>query len=84
MVRILFGAATAVLSISPAFAQTSADAALASGIAPKEKVICKVEQPVGSRLGGRKVCRTVNEAADIRDQTRQKMDLSQRFYANGN
>jgi hypothetical protein len=83
MVRFLFAAAFAALATSPALAQTAADAALAAGIAPKEKVICKVEQPVGSRLGGRKVCRTVSEATDIRDQTRQKMDLTQRFYTNG-
>lgn len=83
MRRLFTIAALTFVATTPVAAQTSADAALAAGIAKKEKVRCTREQPVGSRLGGRKVCRTESESRDIREQTRQKMDQTQRFYTNG-
>lgn len=42
-----------------------------------DKMICKVEQPVGSRLGAKKVCMTSREWKDQEDDNRQALEKIQ-------
>lgn len=43
------------------------------------KLVCRrVEPPTGSRLGSRKVCATVKEWRDMRDQAQDELDKTQR------
>jgi hypothetical protein len=46
-------------------------AAAAPADAPKSKLVCKVQEEIGSRLARKKVCMTQEEWQDLRRETRQ-------------
>ena len=69
----LSGAATAqVTSI-----QSANPASKGSGKQDLNKVICEVNETTGTRLGARKVCKTVLEWQDLRAQTRTNVEKVQ-------
>ena len=44
---------------------------------PSDKMVCRVEQTVGSRLGAKKTCMTAREWKDLEDETRQAVEKFQ-------
>jgi hypothetical protein len=44
---------------------------------PLDKMICRYEETVGTRLGKHKVCATLREWKDQQDENRQEMDRIQ-------
>jgi hypothetical protein len=69
-------AVTALFLVSPAYA---AEAPAESRAAePKQRLICRTTEQLGSRLRKSKSCRTAREWADIRNQTQDKMVEMQR------
>jgi hypothetical protein len=73
-------AATAV----PAVAQTTAPAAQTQAAAPAkqdplDKIVCRYEETIGSRLKSHKVCATVRE---WREQQEENQDAVQRMQQN--
>ena len=69
------------LSSSAATAQVTS--IQAPNPAPKgqnlDKIVCEVAQTTGTRLGARKVCKTVLEWQDLRSQTRTNVEMVQRM-----
>jgi hypothetical protein len=59
---------------SPAAAAAMAPMAPATNRQDPNQVICKREEVLGSRLGGKKVCRTREEWADIAALARTRTD----------
>jgi hypothetical protein len=47
-----------------------------------EKMFCRMEEPVGSRLGGRKVCRTLEQLKVTETSSREWIEHSQRISTN--
>ena len=41
--------------------------------------MCEVDETTGTRLGARKVCKTVAEWQDLRSQTRTNVEMTQRM-----
>jgi hypothetical protein len=66
-------------SIAPATASPAAPATAAQPAKPKyaEKVICEHEEVIGSRLEGRRVCKTASQWAADRAEARAAVDHSQ-------
>jgi len=75
----------AILAVSmPAYAQTAAPPAPqtqpAAPVAkqdPLDKVVCRTEETVGSRLKKHKVCATIREWQDMESENRQEVELYQ-------
>lgn len=44
------------------------------------QVVCKSRPNVGSRLGGTKTCKTRQEWADMRQQTRETLEKTQQLW----
>ena len=68
----------------PATAQITFDDSPAAKPAAKpasksdlDKMVCRVEQTVGSRLGAKKTCMTAREWKDLEDETRQAVEKFQ-------
>lgn len=81
MQRLMMLAALALLTGSPALAQTDpAPAAAAASVTSTDdnKQICKKEKPTGSRLAAKKVCRTKAEWDEFYRQQRQETEQMQR------
>ena len=77
----MIAAALALLTSPPAFAQVTSIAT--SNPAPKggqdlNKIVCEVDQTTGSRLGARKVCKTVLEWQQMRTEQREHVEGVQR------
>ena len=72
--------AFALLASTPAFAQVTSVAT--NNPAPKgqdlNKIVCEVDQTTGSRLGARKVCKTVLEWQQMRREQRESIEGIQR------
>jgi invasion protein IalB len=71
----------------PAAAQTPpVDPAAPSAAAQKTKdpnrIICEREEEIGSRLGGKKICKTAQQWEQSRQQSRSDVDDLQRYTAN--
>jgi len=74
-------AACALLASTPAFAQVTSVAT--NNPAPKggqdlNKIVCEVDQTTGSRLGAHKVCKTVLEWQQQRQEQREHIEGVQR------
>lgn len=68
------------LAAGPAVAQTAPPAqphAAADKINPLDKVVCRTEETVGSRLKKHKVCATVREWQEQQQENREAVDLYQ-------
>ena len=68
------------LLCAPALAQTSA-VALADASAEKtelDRIVCERQEQLGSRLGGRKVCKTIREWQEERRVQREETEGVQR------
>lgn len=79
--RVLVG--LLLLAAGPVSAQTTQPAAQAPATAGKSKqnlnrVICEVEDTIGTRLGARKVCKTALEWQQLRNEQRQGIERIQR------
>ena len=73
--------ACALLASTPAFAQVTSIAT--NNPAPKggqdlNKIVCEVDQTTGSRLGAHKVCKTVLEWQQMREEQREHVEGVQR------
>ena len=44
-----------------------------------DRIVCEVDETTGTRLGARKVCKTVAEWQDLRSQTRTNVEMTQRL-----
>jgi hypothetical protein len=69
-----------VVSSAAAFAQAPGDTATTTKVGPlnnPDEIVCIREQPIGSRLGARRVCRTRAEWAEHQRQYRQAIDRAQ-------
>ena len=69
-----------VLSGTTAIAQGSADTATTVKTGPltnPDEIVCIREQPIGTRLGARRVCRTRAEWVEHRRQFRQSIERAQ-------
>jgi len=74
--------ACALLASTPAFAQVTS--ITTNNPAPKggqdlNKIVCEVDQTTGSRLGARKVCKTVLEWQQGRQEQRGDLEKIQRI-----
>jgi invasion protein IalB len=72
---------------APAAAQTGpADPAAPPAATQKMKdpnrIVCEREEEIGSRLGGKKICKTAQEWEQSRQQSRNDVDDLQRYTAN--
>jgi hypothetical protein len=77
--------------ISLAFAASRASSAATAQVtrieaanpAPKgqdlNRIVCEVDETTGTRLGARKICKTVLEWQDMRTQTRTNVEMVQRM-----
>jgi len=76
----MIAAALALLASSPALAQVTSIST--NNPAPKgqdlNKIVCEVDQTTGSRLGARKVCKTVLEWQQMRTEQREHVEGVQR------
>lgn len=67
---------------APAAAQTAPADPAAPAATPKLKdpnrMICEREEEIGSRLGGKKICKTAQEWQDWRQQNREQVESWQR------
>ena len=74
---IVFG--LAFLASAPALAQTTSIAS--NNPAPKSgdpnRIICEVDQPIGSRLGAHKVCKTALQWQQQREEHRESIERIQ-------
>lgn len=82
MIRALILAAGAAAIAVPAVAQTAPAAPAATQATSKLKdpnrIICEREEELGSRLGGKKICKTAQEWQDWRQQNRDQVENWQR------
>jgi len=80
MMTKMFAVAVALLTSSPAFAQVTSISI--NNPAPKgqdlNKIVCEVDQTTGSRLGAHKVCKTVLEWQQMRQEQREHVEGVQR------
>ena len=68
----------AVLAVAPANAPGPAlDTANVGQAQKQQRLICETEVPLGSRLGGHKICRTPEAIAARRLQEQQLLDRAQ-------
>src|SRR5205823_1557633 len=82
IVMFKFGAlALSLLAAAPAFAQAAPTAAPAAAppqqtaaANPLDKMVCRYEDTLGTRLGRHKVCATLREWKDQQDENRQAKD----------
>ena len=77
----MIAVAFALLASAPAFAQVTSIAT--NNPAPKgsqdlNKIVCEVDQTTGSRLGAHKVCKTVLEWQQMRQEQREHVEGVQR------
>jgi len=79
----LIGLGILVAAAAPAIAQTAAPAPqtapapqAAKPENPLDKIVCRYEDTVGTRLGGHKVCATLRE---WQDQERENQDATQKW-----
>lgn len=75
-------AAVILIGAAPALAQSQQQSASAPAPVHKPKdvkphLICEVQEEIGSRLGGTRVCHTAEEWAEIRGQTREDVQRTQ-------
>jgi invasion protein IalB len=67
---------------APAAAQTNVQPQQAASAASKDKdpnrIICERQEEIGSRLGGKKVCKTAAQWDEERQQEREALDKFQR------
>lgn len=75
----------ALLAGGPAFGQSNSastvdqqTAARTEAPNPLDKVVCRSEETIGSRLKKHKVCATLREWKDQEDQNRREVERSQR------
>jgi hypothetical protein len=71
----------------PAAAQTppvdpAAPPAAAQKAKDPNRIICEREEEIGSRLGGKKICKTAQQWEQSRQQSRSDVDDLQRYTAN--
>jgi hypothetical protein len=86
MPKSIIIAAAGLVMAAPAAAQTApADPATSSAPATQQvkdpnRIICERQEEIGSRLGGKKICKTAQEWQDSRQQTRDTVDDWQRQF----
>lgn len=84
MTKFAYVIGALILSTSPAAAQTApTQAAQAVDISSTDesdvnRIVCKKEEKIGSRLGAKKVCLTVKEWQDRASADREETDRVQR------
>jgi len=74
------GAAPALGQVSPPPPSAPAAPQLAAAgqkVNPLDKMVCRYEDTLGTRLGNHKVCATVREWKDQEDENRQELDRVQ-------
>ena len=83
---ILFVVATSLIAVAPAAANAQAPAAQAQAVVvtgskgpDANKIVCKSEDTIGSRLGNKKVCLTVQEWKERADYYRDQTETWQRM-----
>ena len=80
MMTRMIAVAVALLASAPALAQVTTSAT--NNSAPKgqdlNKIVCEVDQTTGSRLGAHKVCKTVLEWQQQRQEQREHVEGVQR------
>ncbi len=69
-----------VILAAPATAQNTAPARAAAPAASKDpnRIICERQEEIGTRLGGKKVCKTAAQWDEERQQEREALDKFQR------
>lgn len=77
---ILLAAASPVAAQGQAASGTQA--AVPAKIDPLDKLICRTEEGLGSRLNRKKVCMTVRAWKDQADETRQEVEKLQQLTQN--
>lgn len=88
MLKPMFSAAVALTLAVPATAQTPPPADGAPAATQKlkdpDRIICERQEEIGSRLGGKKICKTAREWQDWRQQNRDQLqDWQQRLTQTG-
>jgi invasion protein IalB len=79
---VLLAAAAPVVAQTAPPAQAQPGAAPASKVDPLNKMICKTEEVIGSRLNTQRVCMTAREWKDQADDTRQAIERMQQGQGN--
>ena len=72
-----------VLSLSQVASASPQGSVAPESTAPKAKLICVVEEEIGSRLSGKRVCRTKAEWDVIRQEARESVDSKLRNKVTG-
>ncbi len=72
---ILLAAAAPALAQTPA--TTSPEATRKSAIDPLDKIVCQVEEGIGSRLNRKKVCMSARAWKDQRQDSREQLEKLQ-------
>jgi hypothetical protein len=84
MLKSVVFAAAAFVMAAPAFAQappaSPAAAASAQKVKDPNRIICEREEEIGTRLGGKKTCRTAQEWQEWRQRNREQVDDWQRRF----
>jgi hypothetical protein len=84
MFRVLAAASLLSIVAAPAVAQSSSSAVgqpqpvASTDKSDVNKIVCKKEEKLGSRLGGKKVCLTVQEWEDMAKAARDDTEAVQR------
>lgn len=85
MLKSLTIVGTCIALAAPAAAQTSAPAPAPSAQQKAKdptRMICEKQEELGSRLGGKKVCKTAAEWQEWRQQNRDQLEEWQRQHTN--
>jgi invasion protein IalB len=75
-------AITAPAAAQPAPSDPAAPAPTTQKLRDPNRIICEREEEIGSRLGGKKICKTAQEWEQARQQSRNDVDDLQRYTAN--
>ena len=78
--------ASAALIATPAIAQTppqSAPVPIPAGQSDVNKIVCERQEEIGSRLKGKKVCLTVQQWREFKNQSRDDVEEMQRHANTG-
>ena len=88
MSKLLYVVGASLVLSAPAFAQTAAEPQAVPVMLPPaksdvNKIVCERQEEIGSRLKGKKVCLTVQQWREFKNQSRDDVEEMQRHANTG-
>lgn len=77
--RKTFPLALAAIMTAPAFAQSSPAIVVETDKSELDRMVCERQEQIGTRLGARKVCKTIREWQEERRVQREDVERVQRI-----